>query len=60
MTSDGRSVSKKNAKKKLIKKLKTLSETPKIKAHAFAQLIRKNMERFTRREVKEANEARKA
>jgi len=60
VTSDSRSVSGKSMKKKLIKKLKALSETPKVKALAFAQTVRKNMEGFTRREVKEANEARKA
>ena len=60
VVSDGRSVTGRNMKKKLIKRLKSLSETPKIKAHASVQSVRENMEGFTRREVKEANDARKA
>ena len=60
VTSDGRSVTGHNMKKKLIKKLKLLSETPKIKADTFIQSVRENMEGFTRRNVKEANDTRKA
>ncbi len=47
--SDGRSVTSRSMKKKLIKKLKSLRETPKIKAHAFVQSVCKNIEGFTRR-----------
>ncbi len=52
MTSDNRSVTGRNMKKKLLKKLKLLSESPKIKAHAFVQSLRENMEGFTRCRVK--------
>ncbi len=59
--SDGRSVDGRSMKKKLIKKLKSLSsETPKIKAHAFVQSVHENMEGFTSRKVKKANDACKA
>ncbi len=47
-------------KKKLFKMLKSVSETPKIKVHAFIQPVQENMEGFTRREVKDANNACKA
>ncbi len=47
-------------KKKLIKKLRLLSETPKVKAHAVVQSVLENMVGFTRREIRGANDACKA
>ncbi len=58
--SDGRSGLHKNLASKLLGKIKLVRDTPKQKAFVFIQIIRKNMEGFTKREVKEAHLACKA
>ncbi len=57
---DGRSGSHKNLASKLLGKIKAVRDTPKGKAFIFIQTIRKNMNRFTKKEVKEAHLACKA